>query len=473
MIVRILSKGKSFKGLAAYLTHDPDADSDKRVAWTHTLNCASDDVPSAVNEMLWTARDAELLKQEAGIRAGGRATENTVKHVSLNWSPEDDPSRLHMIAAAEGFLQHMGWQEHQAAVVAHSDKNYAHAHLMVNVIHPETGLRLDDNFERRRAQAWALDYERENGRIHCEQRLIDPREREDAPTRDAWMAFRENQQEFEQTEKQRQDADEKSATAERGGNVANFDEWQMLKEFQRRERQDFFADGKSEFSRLRSSIYAEVREDFRERWADYYADRKAGDDPEQLAEVKAQLIIDQRETLASRRDLACAELRQSRDELYRELLDDQRQMRQELRGRQEEGWDNGRFFEALQAREDAVDPVALFRDAARETTVSERGIERSAEPAFSDDVPANDNGYDDRHGGSLSKEIGIRAGLGAMSFFEAAFRAITFTPAESRAHMNEVEAASAAAAAATSQREQLEREAADEEWRRRQQARGD
>ena len=91
MIVRIGGSGKSFSGLTAYLTHDPEADTQKRVAWTHTLNLANDHVPCAVNEMVWTARDAELLKQEAGFRGGGRATENPVKHLSLNWSPEDTP----------------------------------------------------------------------------------------------------------------------------------------------------------------------------------------------------------------------------------------------------------------------------------------------------------------------------------------------------------------------------------------------
>jgi hypothetical protein len=69
MIVRIHASGKSFAGTAAYLTHDPQAETRERVAWTHTQNLANDHVPSAVDEMLWTARDAELLKQEAGIRA--------------------------------------------------------------------------------------------------------------------------------------------------------------------------------------------------------------------------------------------------------------------------------------------------------------------------------------------------------------------------------------------------------------------
>src|SRR6202051_2428089 len=110
MIVKIGSGGKSFKGLSKYLTHDAEAKTDERLAWTPTHNLANDHVPSAVDEMLWTARNAELLKQEAGVRAGGRATENPVKHVSLSWSPEENPSRQHMIETAEEFLRHMKWE---------------------------------------------------------------------------------------------------------------------------------------------------------------------------------------------------------------------------------------------------------------------------------------------------------------------------------------------------------------------------
>ena len=139
MIVKILSGGKSFKGLATYLMHDPEAKTAERVGWTHTLNLAHDHVPSAVDEMLWTARNAELLKQEAGVRAGGRATENAVKHLSVNWAPEDRPTRDHMVQATEEFLRHMNWQDHQALLVAHQDKAHSHVHVMLNVVHPETG----------------------------------------------------------------------------------------------------------------------------------------------------------------------------------------------------------------------------------------------------------------------------------------------------------------------------------------------
>jgi len=160
MIPKIQARGASFKGLAAYLAHEPKAETEKRVAWTHTLNLANDHIPSAVDEMVNTARAAELLKQEAGIRAGGRATENPVKHFSLNWSPEENPTREQMISATEDFLAHMKWQEHQAILIAHNDK-HAHVHVMLNAVHPETGLRLDESFERRRAQGWALEYEKE------------------------------------------------------------------------------------------------------------------------------------------------------------------------------------------------------------------------------------------------------------------------------------------------------------------------
>ena len=333
MIVRILSRGSSFQGCATYLTHDAEAETTERVGWTHTLNCANDHVPSAVNEMLWTARDAELLKQEAGVRAGGRATANSVKHLSLNWAPDESPTREHMIATTEDFLRHMRWEEHQALLVAHTDKEYAHVHVMLNVVHPETGLKLDDNFERRRAQAWAEQYEREHG-IYCENRLLNIGEREPAPTRPAWQAFQGVRRDFDQHEQRR------AAEAERAGDEPGLDvrgpakEWEILKKMQREERLDFFAEGKSAFREMRGAIFREVREEFRERWADYYAAQKDGADPATLRELKATLVNEQKALLEERRDQAYSGLRESREGLYQELLGGQRERRQELRGRQ-------------------------------------------------------------------------------------------------------------------------------------------
>jgi len=365
MIVKILSNGKSFSGLATYLSHDADqAKSAERVNWTHTLNCANDDVPCAANEMTWTARDAELLKQEAGIRAGGRATENTVKHFSLNWSPEEQPTREHMIGTTQDFLRHMGWEEHQAVLFSHTDKPHAHVHGMLNTVHPETGLRLNDSYEQVRAQEWALAYEREHG-IYCEQRLLDPEERERNPPRNIWTEFWVNQKEFEKAEKS---LSENTPNFSDDAKIRENEEWKILKAIQRDERMAFFAEGKSEFKELRNSIYREVREEFRGRWADYYTARDEGADSDVLAALKAQIVADQKAVLEPRRDEACKELRESRDERYRELLDDQRELRAHLRSCQEAGLDNTPFLLSLGEREATQDISAAFREAVEATT---------------------------------------------------------------------------------------------------------
>ncbi len=473
MIVKIGKGGKSFKGLSEYLTHDPKVNTDERVAWTHTHNLANDHVPSAVDEMYWTARNAELLKQEAGIRAGGRATEEPVKEVSLNWAPEDRPTREHMIETSEEFLRHMNWQEHQTVMVAHNDRAYAHVHLMINVVHPETGLHLDDGFERRRAQAWALEYEREQGRIYCEQRLKNPEEREDAPPRNIWMAFQKNEKEFQRAEKILSENQE--IRVDELKNHRN-SEWIILKEIQQAERKDFFAEGKSEFSSLRSSIYREVREEFRERWSDYYKAEKNGTeaDREILANVKSQLIADQKAVLEPRRDAACQELRESRDERYRDILSDQREARAELRWRQEAGLDNAPFFNEMAGSKDAAKETAAgFREAAFETTASHRVDEPDVrEGAFTakGDEPVVNAGRD------VDIDIGGRLGSGVGSFLGVLFTDLTNLGSARPEPVSREERADAFREAAENtlkQHQHHEKEEDDARWRERQRAYGE
>jgi hypothetical protein len=339
MIVRILSRGQSFKGLAAYLTHDAEAETDERVAWTHTHNLANDNVLSAVDEMLWTARDAELLKMEAGIRAGGRATENPVKHLSLNWAPGEEPTKEHMIKTTEAFLEHMGWADHQALMVGHQDKEYRHVHVMLNAVHPETGLKLDDNFEYRRAQSWALEYEREHG-LHCENRLKDERERQESPTRPAWMAFKGAEKQFVEAEKSLEAETAHPEIKSEKSTDIHGEEWAALKSLQREERTGFFAEGKLAFKEMRNEIFREVREEFRGRWSEYYDWQHDGLPEDALKEMKAAIVADQAAVLAERRDAACKELRETRDGLYKELLSGQQEMRDIRRGRQRAGFES-------------------------------------------------------------------------------------------------------------------------------------
>jgi hypothetical protein len=461
MIVRILSTGKSFAGVANYLSHDANhAKTSERINWTHTHNLANDDVPCAVNEMLWTARDAELLKQEAGVRAGGRATENTVKHLSLNWSPEDKPTREHMIETTEDFLRHQGWADHQAVFFSHTDKPYAHVHVMLNMIHPETGLRLDDNFERRRAQAWALEYERENGRVYCEQRLKNPKEREKAPPRNMWLAFQENEKEFANSENQLRHNE--SPVPEKPKNIKN-SEWEILKEIQRSERIDFFSNGKSQFSQLRNSIYREVRMEFRERWADYYSAKRGRAEPDALATLKAELVAEQKAVLTARRDEACSGLREARNQLYRNLLDDQREVRTELRWRQEAGLDNAPFLSQLSERNARTDVADGFRDAAYEiaSAKNQEGHAIDLTPSV-DNEPAT---YSSRPG---RDDVGPRLGFSVGSLFDALFRDLTNLGSAPQAHEHSDPNLFQAAAGETQTREQREREEEDAERRDKQ-----
>lgn len=472
MIVRILSSGKSFSGLANYLTHDAEAKTEERIGWTHTLNLAHDHIPSAVDEMIWTARSAELLKQEAGIRPGGRATENPVKHLSLNWSPEDDPTREHMIETTEEFLRHMKWDEHQAVLVAHEDKAYAHVHVMLNMIHPETGLRLDDDFERRRAQAWALEYEQEQGRVYCEQRLKDPEEREDAPTRPAWLAFEKSQKKFEREEKILEKQTPILVGDREIPEMTPSDEWRILKEIQRDERKAFFADGKSAFSELRHSIYREIREEFRERWSDFYTAERNGGDEAALAAMKAEIVAEQKAVLEERRDEACKDLRETRNGLYRELLDDQREIRLGLHARQEAGFDNALFLELVKDRNAGTDMTSAFREAAEETTVrqDERGALGTDADAFTGRPRHDRAGM--RSGADIGADIGVGIGFGLLSLIGSLGDGLIAGKPDPRPRQVEPEPQGPdpfdAAFDEARKRQQSEQEEADNEWRRRQ-----
>lgn len=346
MIVKIMSRGRSFKGVANYVLHDPKEKTSERVGFTYTRNLAHSDALSAVNEMYLTANYAEILKQEAGIRAGGRDSDRPVKHISLNWSPDEQLTPEHMRQTADGFLKHMGWHDHQALIVAHNDK-HPHIHVVLNMVSPETGVLLNDSFEKQRAQSWALNYEIESGKILCEQRILNAEEREASPTRPAWMLFKEHEKKFEGLDTSPRKKEELSAANENAENSPEYSHWKKLKEFQRDERLSFVAETKMQIKDLRNSIYREVREEFREKWSEYYGQREAGDSAK-LTELKSNLIAEQKQALEDRSKEPFAELREARNTAYREFLDHQNDVRVTFRERQDAGLDNGVFLDQLE-----------------------------------------------------------------------------------------------------------------------------
>lgn len=337
MIVRFARSGKSFKGVVTYLAHDAGhAETTGRVAWTHTINLAHDHLASAVHEMVSTCRDADLLKEASGI-AVATMVEKPVKHLSLNWHPSEKPEREAMIAAAESFVKHMGWQDHQAVFVAHDDRAHAHVHLVINAVHPETGRKLDDGFEFRRAQAWALGYEQACGKILCPERLKEPASREPTPPRPVWRQLQESTAREVEAEVARMN-EPASADASRADRLERERmEWAELKTAQRDARVAFFAEGRVLYKAIARAAYREVREEMRPEWAAYYAAVKAEQSPVGLAALRADLVERQAHLIEERRSAEARELREMRDAAYQTLLAAQKLERRELTEAQERG----------------------------------------------------------------------------------------------------------------------------------------
>ncbi len=178
MVPNISPNGTSFRGAGAYHLHDKPTATEVRprtalrVAFTVTRNLANEDARAALDEMWRTAEDATHLKAASGSSHRGRKNDAPVKTISLAWAPGQTPTPKLMTEAADDFLRAMGWHQHQAIYVGHSDTAHPHLHIILNRIHPDTGRTLNDWQDRRRAQQWALGYERQQGSILCEGRAL-------------------------------------------------------------------------------------------------------------------------------------------------------------------------------------------------------------------------------------------------------------------------------------------------------------
>jgi hypothetical protein len=220
MIPRVAQLGTSFVGAGAYYLHDVRSDQDepirksqqiaasdyylhdkgaqsaKRVAYTETLNLPTRDAEKAMKVMAWTAAHASDIRQCAVAAAAkaagipydqyvrlnnpfrGRKGSKSVYAYSLAWSPEQDaPSHREMAIAAKETLRVLGMEAHQAVLVVHNDKAHPHIHVIVNRVHPRTGLYADYSRDRLRLSAWAEAYERRTGRILCWERVENNRRR--------------------------------------------------------------------------------------------------------------------------------------------------------------------------------------------------------------------------------------------------------------------------------------------------------
>ena len=77
-----------------------------------------------------------------------------------------------MIEAGRETLSALGLDQHEVLMVAHNDEPHPHLHLIVNRVHPETGKAAGLSNDHLVLSRWAEAYEKEQGKIRCEERVI-------------------------------------------------------------------------------------------------------------------------------------------------------------------------------------------------------------------------------------------------------------------------------------------------------------
>ncbi|MCP4374526.1 MAG: relaxase/mobilization nuclease domain-containing protein, partial [Deltaproteobacteria bacterium] len=178
MYPRIAKKGTSFKGAALYYLHDKDAQTNDRVEFTQTQNLHTDDPEMAWKMMAYTAMNQNEIKKAAGVKNTGNKAKTSVYSYSLSWKPSDtfkdkpqpNPSIEEMIKAGLDTLKLMGLHEHESMIVGHNDTDHSHIHVIVNRVHPETGIVDTHSNDKLKLSKWAEKHERERGQILCQTR---------------------------------------------------------------------------------------------------------------------------------------------------------------------------------------------------------------------------------------------------------------------------------------------------------------
>lgn len=185
MIPRVAARGHSFKGAGLYYLHDKQSKTSERVAWTETRNLPTHDAQKGMNWMAHTSMNAEELKRLQGVKSTGRkATSGPVYSYSLAWQPEQSPDRDRMVSAVDETLALLNLKDHEAVIVAHNETEHPHVHVICNLVHPDTGKIASTSYDQLKLSRWAENLEQQEGKIYCEQRVINNAKRREVAAQD-------------------------------------------------------------------------------------------------------------------------------------------------------------------------------------------------------------------------------------------------------------------------------------------------
>ncbi|HWG34291.1 MAG TPA: relaxase/mobilization nuclease domain-containing protein [Gemmatimonadaceae bacterium] len=164
-MIAVSSSSRSFAALGKYLVVGRERVEQGRVAWTAARNIPTDEPELAAKIMRATASQ--------NVRVA-----YPVYHLALSFDPHDHVNRAAMERVADHVLRELKLEEHQAIIVAHSDRAHPHMHILVNRVHPETG-RVWDRWQDYPAIQRALrEEERALGLRQVESHTNDPPERD-------------------------------------------------------------------------------------------------------------------------------------------------------------------------------------------------------------------------------------------------------------------------------------------------------
>jgi len=158
----VIGRGRSFKGLAQYLLHDPKAATAERVGWVETVNLNDADPDRAWRLMAGTAKNVDALKEAAGLRKGGGKNTKPAYHYAITFPEQDAPSDALQKLAFKESLAALGMSHLQAMAVQHRDGK-PHFHVMASLINPEDGTTAKLSHDHRKLSAWAKKFEKEHG----------------------------------------------------------------------------------------------------------------------------------------------------------------------------------------------------------------------------------------------------------------------------------------------------------------------
>lgn len=127
MLAKVAPPTHDFDSLARYLVHGKGGAAPRRVAWTLAHNLPTDDPDLAAKMMAATA-------------ALSPRTRRAAYHLMIAWAPDERPTLAMMQKVALETLERSGLAEHQALVMGHGDTLHAHLHMMINRVHPGTGI---------------------------------------------------------------------------------------------------------------------------------------------------------------------------------------------------------------------------------------------------------------------------------------------------------------------------------------------